>query len=268
MPLNVKKKWVPFGKEMRRLRSEHGLSLAEVGKRLGVTGAQVGHLERATRVPKRDHVDKLEALYATGGELLSFWKDTMREGRVPDGFRSALAMERKSRHIREYQSILVPGLLQTPDYARTLIRARRPQATSDEVEELVVARMSRMGELQERGTVLWCVLDEVVLLRPIGSERILVDQLQRITDLIEAGTIRLQALPLDNHPGLCAPFRIVTLSDQRSALYLENARGGEIVDKAEQVTEMSMLFSAMQAEALTTRATLEMIRSAKEQLKA
>ncbi|MEV2276835.1 helix-turn-helix transcriptional regulator [Nocardiopsis sp. NPDC049922] len=266
MPLDEKKKWVPFGKELRRLRKELGLSLADVGKRLGVTGAQVGNFERAVRPPKRDHVDKFEQLYATGGELLAFWKDTMREGRVPDEFRDALAMERKARMIREYQSILVPGLVQTSEYARTLIRARLPLASDDEVEELVTARIMRIGELKERNVVLWFVLDEIVLSRPIGSPRILREQLLQISNLVESGSIRLQVLPLDNHPGLCAPYRIVTLEDKRSALYLDTARGGEIVDKADPVAEMSTLFSAMQAEALTTRSTLEMIHHAKEQL--
>lgn len=211
-------------------------------------------------------MDKLGCLYEMGTQLHDFWEDTHREGRVPDEFRNALAMERKARQIREYQSILFPGLVQTPDYARTLIRARRPQAPDDDVEELVTARMGRLKELTVRGAALWFVVDEVVIRRPIGSTEILLKQLDHVVGLIDRGTIRLQVLPLENHPGLCAPYRVVTLDDRRSALFLENAKGGEIVDKADTVNEMSMLFSAMQAEALTTRGTLDLIQSVKGRL--
>ncbi|MDE3721864.1 helix-turn-helix transcriptional regulator [Nocardiopsis sp. N85] len=266
MTVDVKQKWIPFGKELRKLRGGKGLTLAEVGTRLGVSGPQIGNFERATRTPNRAQVDKLDVLYETGHRLREFWEDTRREGRVPDEFRNALAMERKAKQIREYQSILFPGLIQTPDYARTLIRARRPQAPEEDVEELVTARMGRLNELVQRGATLWVVVDEVVVRRPIGSAAILREQLDQVTALIQSGTIRLQVLPLENHPGLCAPYRIVMLDDRRNALFLENARGGEIVDKVDMVSEMSMLFSAMQAEALTTRGTLELIQAVKGQI--
>ena len=182
MAEDVRRKWIPFGKEVRRLRSELGLSLGDVGKRLGVTGSMVGSIERATRVAKRPHVDKMDALFATGGDLLQFWKDTRQEGRVHEDFRDALALERKAAHIREYQSILFPGLVQTPDYARVLISARNPQASTEEVEELVKARTERLDALRERSIPLWLVVDEVVINRSIGSAQVLLDQLKWVTN--------------------------------------------------------------------------------------
>ncbi|RKS04991.1 transcriptional regulator with XRE-family HTH domain [Nocardiopsis sp. Huas11] len=261
---SVKRKWIPFGKEVRRLRNEQGLSLAQVGKRLGVTGSLVGQIERATRAPKRPYVDKLDDLFETNGELINFWVDTQREGRVHEDFRSALALERKAAQIREYQSILFPGLIQTPDYARVLIKARNPQASLDEVEDLVTARMARLGELRDRKTTLWFVVDEAVVHRPIGSSKILSDQLQWILQLVESGTIRFQALPLTRHPGLCAPFRVVSLDKRRMVLYAEHAVGGEILESLDLVNETLTLFSAMQAEALSSQATIELISKAKE----
>ncbi|MEE2041341.1 helix-turn-helix transcriptional regulator [Nocardiopsis sp. CT-R113] len=264
MPQEVHRKWVPFGKEVRRRRDELGLSLPDVGLRLGVTGSMVGAIERATRIAKRQHVDKLEVLFATNGELLQFWKDTRQEGRVHEDFRSALALERKTVHIREYQSILFPGLIQTPNYARVLIEARNPQASDDEVEELVIARTARLHELIERRVTLWFVLDEAVLRRPIGSRDVLVEQLEWVEELVGRGSIRLQALPLESHPGLCAPFRLASLDKRRMVLYAEHAVGGEILESAELVTETLTLFSAMQAEALSSQATLELVQHVKE----
>ncbi|WP_143832909.1 MULTISPECIES: helix-turn-helix domain-containing protein [Nocardiopsis] len=262
----ARSKWMPFGKEVRRLRGELGLSLSEVGRRLGVTGSMVGAIERAARVPRRGHVDKLDALYATNGELLRFWKDTLQEGRVHEDFRDALALEKKAGHIREYQSILFPGLVQTPEYARALIRARSPQASTEEVEELVRARVSRLEDL--RRTTLWFIVDEVVMRRPIGSVDVLADQLDWIANLVQRGSIRIQALPLEGNPGLCAPFRLVTLNKHRMVLYAEHVVGGEILEKPELVSETLTLFSAMQAEALSSQATLELITQVKKELQA
>ncbi|WP_017611678.1 helix-turn-helix domain-containing protein [Nocardiopsis salina] len=260
MTQNTAAKWRPFGAEIRRLRVEHGFSQSRLGKRLGVTGGMVGHIERATRVANRTQVDKMDDLFATEGELVRFWKDTLREGAVPEHFRDALALEHKARHIREYQSVLIPGIVQTADYARTLIRARHPHSDTEVIEDLVRARTTRLEDIRRRGTFLWLVVDESVLSRPIGSPEILGDQLKWITFLIESGTIRLQALPLTDNPGLCAPFRLASLDARRSVLYLENALGGQIVDEQEQISQAYTLFGAMQAEARSTQATLDLIR--------
>lgn len=241
------------------------MSLPEVGKRLGVTGSMVGAIERATRVPKRQHVDKMEVLFATNGALLSFWKDTRLEGNVPEQLKSALSLERKSTQIREYQSIIFPGVVQTPDYARALVKARAPEATPDEIEEIVHARMIRLDALRERSVRMWFLVDEVVLTRTVGSAAVLVEQLSWVQELVENGTIRFQAIPLDGAPGLCAPYRVVDLGPRRQALYLEHAMGGEIVDSETTVREAYDLFSMMQGEALSTRSTLELISQIKEQ---
>lgn len=240
------------------------MSLAEVGERLGVTGSMVGAIERATRVPKRQHVDKLEALFATNGALLSFWKDTRLEGDVPEQLKSALSLERKATQIREYQSIIFPGVVQIPDYARALVKARTPEATSEEVEEIVHARVVRLDALRHRSVRMWFLVDEVVLTRPVGSVEVLIEQLSWIQKLVEKGTIRFQAIPLDGAPGLCSPYRVVDLGPRRQALYLEHAMGGEIVDSETTVRDARDLFSAMQGEALSTRSTLELISQIKE----
>ncbi|MFL1431907.1 MULTISPECIES: helix-turn-helix domain-containing protein [unclassified Nocardiopsis] len=265
MPKDVHPKWVPFGKHVRKLREERGLSLADVGERLGVTGSMVGAIERATRPPRRPHVDKLEALFATNGELLSFWKDTKIEGVIPEQLRNALSLERKATQIREYQSIIFPGVTQTPDYARALIKARTPEATAEEVEEIVHARVVRLDALKQRSVRMWFLVDDVVLARPVGSREVLAEQLAWVEKLVKGGTIRFQAIPLEGAPGLCAPYRVVDLGPRRQALYLEHAMGGEIVDTEKTVRDAFDLFSAMQGEALSTRATLELISRIKEQ---
>ena len=83
---------------------------------------------------------------------------------------------------------------------------------------------------------------------------------------MDEGVIRLQVLPLAHHPGLCAPFRVVSLDKRRMVLYAEHAVGGEILESPELITETLTLFSAMQAEALSSQATFELITTTKELL--
>ncbi len=126
--------------------------------------------------------------------------------------------------------------------------------------------MARLSDLTDRGSLLWFVVDEAVIRRPIGSEKILADQLKKIMDLVEDNSIRLQVLPLENHPGLCAPFRLVSLAKGRMVLYAEHAVGGEILESPDLINETLTLFSAMQAEALSSQATIELISKMKELL--
>lgn len=264
MAKDVRPKWIAFGKYLRNLRVEQGLSRRDVGLRLNVGAAMVGSFERATRVPKRDQVDKLEALFATDGKILEFWKDTQLEGQIPERLRSALALERRATQIWEYQSIIVPGLLQTSNYARALVQARAPEATEEAVDKIVNSRVQRLEGLQERRVKMWFVLDEIVLELPIGSPSVLIEQLDWIAELVDTGMIRVQSLPLLGAPGLCAPFRLASLGGTNLALYLEHAMGGEIVETQATVAEAQNLFNTMQGEALSTRATLDRITQIKE----
>lgn len=174
---------------------------------------------------------------------------------MPEGVAGELAAD-------EGEQVAVVGALL--GCAGALIKARNPQASDDEVEELVIARAARLAELIDRRVTLWFVVDEAVLHRPIGSHRVLVEQLLWVEELAKRRSIRFQSLPLVSHPGLCAPFRLVSLDKRRMMLYAEHAVGGEILESAELVNETLTLFSAMQAEALSSQATLDLVQHAKE----
>lgn len=159
-------------------------------------------------------------------------------------------MERKSWRIEEYHPILVPGLLQTADYAEVLVRSWQPQATDDEVSEIVSARIQRLDYIRERRPALWFIMDDVVVTRPVGSFKIMDEQLEQVVDLARSGIIRVQVLPTrPRHPGMCPPFRIMSLDEQR-VVYAEHVLGGETESSAQQVTRMAVRFGAMQADAM------------------
>ncbi|WP_150252286.1 helix-turn-helix domain-containing protein [Nocardiopsis deserti] len=251
MPPKVQQQWVPFGNEVRRLRNEAGFSQAALGVKLQISAGMVGHIERAVRSATRAQVDKMEVAFATDGELLRLWSEITRNRTVPHWFQDVLLMERKSRRIEEYHPILVPGLLQTAEYAEVLVRSWQPQASDDEVREIVDSRVQRLTVIKERRPALWFIVDEVVVTRAVGSVKIMADQLHQIIGLAQDGTIRVQVLPTRlRHPGICPPFRVMAL-DTQSVVYAEHALGGQTESNPEEVAKMMVRFGAMQADAMS-----------------
>ncbi|MBB6173222.1 hypothetical protein HNR23_003282 [Nocardiopsis mwathae] len=170
-------------------------------------------------------------------------------------------MERASRRIREYHPILVPGLLQVPDYSRTLISARQVGVPAERIESVVKARSERLDAVLPEAPALWFVVDEVVITRTIGDRRIMRLQLEHLEKLMSSGKIRLQVIPDDigHHPGLCTPFRIFELPTG-NLLHMENTFGGQSFRESDKVNRMLSLFGALQAEAYPPRRSIDLIR--------
>lgn len=263
----VIQEWKPFGDKIRELRRLAGLSQAQVGTQLQLTGSMVGHLERATRAPNRDHVRKMDSLFATAGALEVLFDDIERGVDVIPWFRDSLAMERRADHISDYHPILFPGLLQTPSYARVLITARQVRKTPDEIEEVVNLRAGRLPAILANRPALRAVVEQSVINRIIGDEDVMRGQIQHVINLAEQGTIRFQVIPDDvhHHCGLCAPFRILNMGG-RKAVQMEHTLGGTTFDRTNEVEEMAELFGALQAEALSPRRSVDLLRSTKERL--
>jgi hypothetical protein len=222
---------------------------------------QIGALENGARSPKAHHADALDTALATGGSLRRLWEESAESGETPSWFRDSLLMERRASAISEYHPILVPGLLQVPGYARTLINARQVSVPRERIERAVVARCSRLEALQgEDRPRLWFVLDEVVVARVVGDETIMREQLEHLLSLAGEGVIRVQVVPwsVRRHPGLCAPFRIFEMPDG-SAVHMEHTFGGQPFRDAARVARMSAIFGQLQAEALSPSQSEELI---------
>ncbi len=260
--------WRGFGELLRRHRKRAGFSLAEVGKGLSLSGGMVGHLERATRAPIKAHVRKLDELFATDGELLQQWLDVVEGKDVLPWFKDALESELRSRKICEYHPILIPGLLQTPEYTRVLVTARQVRKTQEEIEEVVELRVNRLPNLTQR-PLLWFVVDQIVVDRIVGDEEIMYKQLHHIVKLAKDDKIRFQVIPgeVRRHCGLCGPFRLMTMNDNRKIVRMEHTLGGTAFDKDGEIEEMAELFGALQAEALSPIRSVELIQDIMKGLK-
>ncbi|BCB85888.1 hypothetical protein Psuf_032010 [Phytohabitans suffuscus] len=127
-----------------------------------------------------------------------------------------VGLEQAAEAVRAYEQQVMPGLLQTEEYAKAMIRAARPDITTDEVERRVRVRLNRQSLLTQDDPIdLWVVLDEAVLSRPIGGDAVMCAQLERLIEAAELPNVTLQVLPFEvgAHAGMDGTFTILTFSE-------------------------------------------------------
>ncbi|WP_393916463.1 helix-turn-helix domain-containing protein [Halostreptopolyspora alba] len=253
--------WQRFGTELKRQRELSGVSQAQLAKATGWSPSMISALQQGTRTPKRDHAEALDTALNTGGLLTRLWQELVNQRDVPEWFRDAVLIERRATEIREYEPLVVPGLLQTTEYARAMLEGRYNRHLSDQIRQMAEARAARLPAIQGHRPLLWFVVREAVLKRAVGTETIMKDQLGHIIELAEAGTVQFQVLPdTPVSPGFCLPFRVSSLGPIQSVVYVEHALGGETSDNPEQVSEMTTLFGALQAAAVAPGESIDLVK--------
>ena len=188
-----------FGAEVRRWRNAAGLSQEQLGQRIGYSAALVGRVELGERAPSLDFAAGCDRTMPTADGLFGRLYELARhwDGGYPSWFAEWVEAERQVTSLRTWEPLLVPGLLQTPDYARALFLAWHGTDSDDQVDQLVSARIERQAIFQrDDPPALWAVLDEGVLRRRIGSDAVMYDQLQRLAQEADRPNLTLRILPL------------------------------------------------------------------------
>jgi hypothetical protein len=169
-----------------------------------------------------------------------------------------------------FEQQLVPGLLQSEEYAIAMIRAARLDDTDREIDQRVRVRMARQALLiQDDPIDLRVVLDEAVLSRPVGGHAVMRDQLIRLTEVAQLPNVTLQILPFaaGAHAGMDGAFVILEFEEEGDAdvVYIDNATGGLFLEKAEELGKYVWIFETARAAALPAEASREMIQTLAEE---
>jgi len=262
-----------FGGALRRARMAAGMSQEHCGRELGYSGDLVGKIETGERSPTPDfarHCDRvfphLDELFARLLKLARRW-----QGPIPQWFQDWLTAEQEALALRFWAPLVMPGLLQTADYARALLRvwpSSRAEDVPDDLEELVSARIERQVILDRaKPPELLVVLDEMVLHRRIGSPKTMYDQLAHVAEMAGRPTVTVQVVPAEvgAHAGLLGAFAIADFDGKPSTLYLDTAVEGFTVEKPARVRKATLAFDRLRAEALPRGASLDLIMKVAEQ---
>jgi transcriptional regulator with XRE-family HTH domain len=257
---------------LRRYREDAGLTIEHVAERLDCSASKISRLENGqTGASPRDVRDML-ALYGVTGPELDDLVDTARETRKrgwwysygPILTSSYVSFEAAAERIRTYEAQCIPGLLQIPEYARSLIRAGWPEPDQPELEDKVRLRLKRQELLTQEDPVdFWCVLDEAALLRPVGGADVMRQQLEHLVAVAEMENVTLQVLPLEAgaHPGMEGSFVLFRFPHDGDAdtVYVTMATGGVFQDKAEELHRYATVFDHLTELALTPVASTALI---------
>ncbi|MGW4499290.1 helix-turn-helix domain-containing protein [Micromonospora sp. NPDC004336] len=224
----------------------------------------IAAIETGRRRPTMEFAVAADEALNTGGLLAELLKEADRE-RGPSWFAPWRGYEQEATRLRAFEPCLVPGLLQTEEYARAVISAGglHPPATVDELVAIRLERQDLLRQATPPQTVF--LLDEPAVRRPVGGPAVLDAQLGRLLEAAELPHVRLHVVPLGvgQHVGLGGGFVLAELADGERAVYLENAARGHVVNDPETVGLIDRKWDSLLGEALSTTASLDLIRKLK-----
>ncbi|MFC6081766.1 helix-turn-helix domain-containing protein [Sphaerisporangium aureirubrum] len=252
-----------FGAELRRYRQRVDLSQGDLADRINFSASLVGFVERAKRFPSRDFVERCDEALALNGDLVRLWPLLTREA-SPPWFHGWLDVEQEAHTLRTWQPLVVPGLLQTEEYARAVIRGE-PHITQEEVANKLQARMERQAILaRTTPPVFWVVIDESVLLRPIGGTAVIHRQLERLLEAVESPRISIQVVPMNlgGTTGISGGFVIAQLNGRSDTVYIESATHGYVTNQSEDVQAIHHRYDTIRMDAHPQHVSIDRIREA------
>lgn len=265
-----------LGARLRGFREERRMTIDQVGELIGVSRPTLSRVETGNGVTRKLVLDALLRLYdveeieakelvamADAAREPSWWeayRDTM-----PHRFDIYVGLESAAEQLRGYDVQCVDGLLQTPDYARALLRVGMPESTDAEVERLVELRMARKRTLDGAEALrAWVILEESVLHRPVGGGATQRAQLEHLLASVRRPNITVQVLPAARgaHPGLDGPFTLLSFADHSDLAYVESQAGNTYVEDKASVSRITLRFEHLRAAALDLDSSADAIADA------
>jgi transcriptional regulator with XRE-family HTH domain len=267
-----------LGAELRRRREFAGVTIESVADRMECSASKISRIETGhTSATPRDVRDML-GIYGVAGDECEELVQIAREARQKGWWHpystvltgAYVGLEAAAQSIRAYEQQVVPGLLQTEDYARAMIRAARPDITAGEVERRVSVRMARQSLLTQDDSIdLWVVLDEAVVSRPVGGDTVMRAQLQRLAEAADLPNVTIQVLSFEAgaHAGMDGTFAILDFPEpgDPDVVFAENATGGLFLEKNDELRKYIFIFDHIRAAALRPEESVALIRKLAEE---
>lgn len=259
-----------LGAELKRARLAAGFSSQDaLAARLGFDRSVITKIERGDRAPSSDILaawcstcqvadtelfGRLSVLARRAGTLIPTW------------FEGWLEAERQAESLSCWEPLLVPGLAQTADYAKSLFEAWR-LADEEDIDQLVAGRMERQHIFERADPPsLWIIIDEAVIHRRIGSEKVMYDQLTHLVKLAVRPRTTIQVIPGDvgAHVGLLGAFAVANIGGA-GIVYMESPDQGQTTGAPSVVAKVRAAFEVLRAEALPRQASRELIMKVAEE---
>ncbi|MQS11732.1 helix-turn-helix domain-containing protein [Streptomyces kaniharaensis] len=256
-----------LGSELRRLREGTRLQAKSVADALGFSATKVSRIESGQTTLKESDVRAMLELYGVSdeAELRQFISLTRRSTQrgwwhdygdtLPDWFQTYVGLEADAARIRGYETELVPGLLQTADYARAMFRVSPSRLRTEEVERRVRLRIQRQEVFHRQDPPeVRVILSESVLRRPVGGPDVMRSQVKHLTALTEKSCVTIQVLPFSYgpHPSMSMAFHILSFADvPGDIVYVEALTSSLYLEKEEDIAHHELVFEQLTTAALS-----------------
>ena len=252
-----------FGQYLRQLRDERGWTQDELGARMGCSGTHISAVETGRRPPTGRFAASADRALGTGDKL-QHRANALKNPALLEGFPEYVRQEAKAAEIRFFVLGIVPGLLQTPEYAAAITTGavRRGAITEQQADERLTLLAERQASLARTPPpFIHAVLDESCLHRPMGRPGVMSDQLDKLIAFAELPTTVLQVAPyaLAERRPFDLPVWLVTLPDRSMVAYAESASRGHLDRDAAFVAAVMTAYHQLQAEADSQAASVAMI---------
>jgi transcriptional regulator with XRE-family HTH domain len=251
-----------LGRRLRELREAAGMSVDEVvaERYLGISRAKLYKLEAGKHAAKPQDITVLCARYGAAAEEIptlqalalatqeASWWHVYGDDAVPEWFSLYMELEPTASSIQTYEAELVPGLLQTEDYARAIYRAFQPDAQDGEIERRVAVRMERQAMVDPARSRLHAVINEAALLRCVGGPEVMAAQLAKLRKAAHGPEITIDVLPLSAgaHAAMNGSFAIVDFEnpdEDPPMVYVETASSAAYLQKPADLDRYRAIFT-------------------------
>ncbi|MEV2256331.1 helix-turn-helix transcriptional regulator [Streptomyces sp. NPDC050147] len=274
---------VVLGRRLQDLRERAGLKREEAARILRVAPATVRRMEMAEVALKIPYLQLLLKSYGVADDEADAFVTLAEEANkpgwwqrfhdiLPGWFSMYVSLEGAASLIRSYEPHFVPGLLQTEEYARGVMRSGAiGQTNPEDIERYVALRMERQSLLtREDAPRLWVVMDETALLRPVGGPEVMREQIDKLLEAVELPHVTLQVAPFaaGPHPGTYGPFVLFrfAMAELPDMVYSEYLTGAVYLDARTEVATHLEVMDRMAAQAATAHRTKEILRDLRKEL--
>ncbi|MGQ4516709.1 Scr1 family TA system antitoxin-like transcriptional regulator [Streptomyces sp. DW26H14] len=273
-----------LSRQLRALREKAGVTREEAAKLLHVTVATIRRMESAEVALKIPYLQVLLPAYGLPPDDVASYTALTEEANkpgwwqrfhdvLPGWFGGYVSLEESAKTIREYEPHFVPGVLQTEAYTREILTTTAVgQPDPDRVERQVALRMRRQALLtrSEAPPNFWAVIDETVLLRPVGDAALMGEQVERLLEMTELPNVTLQTARLSagHHPGTYSPFVLFRFDvpEIPDMVYIEYLTGALYLDEENEVSEHMEAMDRMVAIAESAKATKQLLADFRKDL--
>ncbi|MFE1432811.1 helix-turn-helix domain-containing protein [Streptomyces griseoaurantiacus] len=243
------------GRQLRLRREAVGMRAADFAVAAGYGEDLVYKVESGKRIPRPEYLDTADALLDAGG-LIAAMKEDVKRVRYPKKVRDLAKMEARAVELQLYDPVNIHGLLQTPSYAQTLFRMRRPRYPEEEIERGVAARMARKAVFErESAPELSFVQDEWTLRRRLGGTMVVRQQLEHLLEVGRLPNVEIQVMPMDReeHAGVDGGIEVLKFEDGTAVGRSPGLASGRPVTDPRQLRILELRYGIIRGQALTPR---------------